>query len=93
MWCVTSTSGAEIGTAGDRTEDAEQPLPGSHVEARRRLVQEEDLGSAHERPGQEDVLALALGDDPELTIGDPVGPTHPGARPTAARPPLQSSSL
>ena len=59
MWWVTRTiGGGRHRRLGRRPGD--QSFPGPEVESGRRLVQQEELGPAGRRPGQQDLLALAL---------------------------------
>ena len=58
------------GSAARSPSRAHQALPGAQVEAGRRLVEQQQLGPAHERPGQQHLLALPLGDHPEGRCGD-----------------------
>ena len=73
--------GHGVGRGCQRGDAGHEPFPGTEVETRRRLVEEQELGRPHERPGQEHLLALAFGQHPELlgTRGDP-GPPRRAAR-------------
>ena len=70
QWWVTRTSGGLAASARQRAEPHEQALAGAQVEAGEGLVEQEELGIAHQRPGQQDLLALALGDHPEGPVRD-----------------------
>ena len=45
---------------GDGGQADQEPFPGSEIEAGKRLVEEEEFRIAHERPGQQHLLALPL---------------------------------
>ena len=70
QWCVTRTIGGLAGIGGQSGEADQEPLPGAQVEPGERLVEQEQLRVAHERPGQQHLLALALRDHPERAIAE-----------------------
>ena len=83
QWWVTRTMVGHSGSAANPAEAGDQALPGAEVEPGRRLVEQEQLGSAHQRPGQEHLLAFALGDHAEGAVPDGAD-TRPG--PAGGRP-------
>ena len=64
---------------GQAAQPDQQPLASAQVQAGEGLVEEQELRVAHECPGQQDLLTLPFGDDPE------------GRSPISATPPLDRS--
>ena len=77
-WCVTSTIGGVHGSAASEARLASRRSRAPMSRPGRRLVEQEELRPAHERAGEQHVLALALGDDAELPVADAALPAHPG---------------
>ena len=92
MWWVTSTSGGHRRVGGQLAQPGHQPLTRPEVEPGRRLVEQQQLGPAHERPGQQHLLALALGDHAELPVADPAR-TPEACRASSRSAAAQSSSV
>ena len=80
QWCVTRTTGGLASSAASEREPHEQALAGAQVEAGEGLVEQEELGIAHQRPGQQDLLALALRDHPEGPIRRSLRRRRPSGR-------------
>ena len=58
-WWVTSTSGGAVGSAARSAERRDELLSTGEVESGRRLVEQHEGRVVHQRPGQQDPLALA----------------------------------
>ena len=84
QWWVTRTTGGLAGSRGQRGQPDEQPLAGAQIEPGERLVEQDELGIAHQGPGQEYLLALALRDHPERPVAR-YSPTPPRASRSSAR--------
>ena len=55
---------------GERGQAGQEPLAGPEVESGGRLVHQDQLGIAHQRPGQQDLLALALRQQAERPLAE-----------------------
>ena len=69
QWCVTRTIGGLPGRRPGR-RDAGASAPGAQVETGEGLVEQHQLGIAHERAGQQHLLALAFRDHPEGAVAE-----------------------
>ena len=55
---------------GQPAQGGNQALPAAHIEAGGRFVQQQQGRIAHQGPGDEDLLALAVGEHAEAPVGD-----------------------
>ena len=69
-WWVTSAMAAGRGWAASSDEQHEEALAAAEVEAGGGLVQQEQVGVGHERAGDEDAAALALGEGADGAVGE-----------------------
>ena len=68
-WCVTSTSDRRPRVAGQLGQRRDQLLAAAEVQAGGGLVEQQQLGVGHERPGDLHALALALAEGAEVPVG------------------------
>ena len=73
-WCETSTVAGESGSRASSGQRRDQVLAPAEVEAGGRLVEQQQLGVGHQRPGDLHPLALALAEGAEGALGQVVGP-------------------
>ena len=66
--------GRRLGVHGQHRQRGDQVLAPAEVEAGGRLVEQQQLGVGHQRPGDLDPLALALAEGAEGAVGQVPGP-------------------
>ena len=86
-WWETSTVAGDISSIGEHRQRGDQVLAAAEVEAGGRLVEQQQLGVGHQRPGDLHPLALALGQGAEGAVGQ-----RGRRRPRAAAPSARSWS-
>jgi hypothetical protein len=79
---VGDEDGRDVGVPQHAGELAGGGGPGPRVQRRQRLVEQQDVGAAGERPGQRDALALAAGERGRAGVGEVLEaePREPVAR-------------
>ena len=72
-WCETSTVAGDAGSSARVGQRRDQVLATAEVEAGRGLVEQQQLGVGHQRPGDLHPLALALAEGAEGAVEQVVG--------------------
>ena len=68
QWWVTRTSGGLAGSSASVGQVDQKAFAGAEIQAGEGFVQQDHLGIAHQGPGQEHLLALALRDHAERPL-------------------------